>query len=578
MTDRKRACRLIAEALCAGLMFWNFGMGPAAGILGPAGLTACGAERDTQAGAETELETDTETDLETEAGEEPDLRFHPTIRSHFRYASGQQSGEELLAQITYPEIHIPQEETRFSALSSALSRYNSEKEASYLEALKTLAESAKAIHQSGNMDISCSQICETRIARADHTAFSIVENESDYQGGVHGYYGKGGVTYDSWTGQLLAFSDVVRDCDAAAARVVQKLSQEYPALSSPPEKEKLASSMKQRDAGQDQPGLFHWYLTSIGVNLVFPPYTLGSYAEGQQEIQLSFEEDPGLFHPRYSQIPETFVVPFDRDTGIWADATGDGAVDRIAVGGDMDETGAYRNLTVSVNDQALTLSDFPYYSTELYLIRSNASYQIYVFCRSDNDYQILKVFSIGNGAPVELTPPPAAEGRPDPYNLGVRSIEMDDGNETAEIGQSGSYERAYRDETNALTDPGSMLLSTRMDAMSTYQACKAYTAEAGYPVSSDPYYQADADNIRLTLKRVAEFETVSESGEQTGKASYPEGTVFTILRTDGAGTVDLKPAAGEDKIARVSGDFSDWPQQVSGFELETLFDGTVFAG
>jgi hypothetical protein len=54
--------------------------------------------------------------------------------------------------------------------------------------------------------------------------------------------------------------------------------------------------------------------------------------------------------------------------------------------------------------------------------------------------------------------------------------------------------------------------------------------------------------------------------------------VFTILRTDGAGTVDLKPAAGEDKIARVSGDFSDWPQQVSGFELGTLFDGTVFAG
>ena len=92
------------------------------------------------------------------------------------------------------------------------------------------------------------------------------------------------------------------------------------------------------------------------------------------------------------------------------------------------------------------------------------------------------------------------------------------------------------------------------------------------------YYQADADNIRLTLKQAAEFETVSESGEQTGKASYPEGTVFTILRTDGAGTVDLKPAAGEDKIARVSGDFSDWPQQVSGFELETLFDGTVFAG
>ena len=405
--------------------------------------------------------------------------------------------------------------------------------------MKTLTESAKEIHQDGNTDVSCSQECEAKIARADGIAFSIVENDSNYLGGAHGYYEKTGTAYDSRSGQLLAFTDVVQDCDAAAARVVQKLSQEYPELSFPPEKEKLASSMKQRDAGQDQSVLFHWDLTPLGVNLVFPPYTLGCYAEGQQEIQLSFEEDPGLFHSRYSQVPETFVVPFDQDTGIRADVTGDGAVDRITVGGEMDE------ITVSVNDQALTLSDFPYYSTELYLIRSNSRYQLYTFCKSDNDYQILKVFSLGNGAPAEQTPPSADEGRLDPYNLGVRSTETDNGSETAEIGQSGSYERAYSDETNALTDPGSMLLSTRMDAMSTYQACKAYTAEAGYPVSSDPYYQADADNIRLTLKQAAEFETVSESGEQTGKASYPEGT---------------------------------WPQQVSGFELETLFDGTVFAG
>ena len=195
------------------------------------------------------------------------------------------------------------EEARFFALSSALSQYNSEKKVSSLEALKTLTESAKEIHQDGNTDVSCSQECEAKIARADGIAFSIVENDSNYLGGVHGYYEKTGTAYDSRSGQLLAFTDVVQDCDAAAARVVQKLSQEYPELSFPPEKEKLASSMKQRDAGQDQSVLFHWYLTPLGVNLVFPPYTLGCYAEGQQEIQLSFEEDPGLFHSRYSLVP-----------------------------------------------------------------------------------------------------------------------------------------------------------------------------------------------------------------------------------------------------------------------------------
>ena len=561
MADKKRTGRLITEVLCTGLIVSSFVAGPEAVILASADMMTCGAE----------------TDAEMETGAETALLLHPTLRSHARDASGQ-SGEELLARISYPEIHIPQEETRFSALSSALSRYNSQKEASSLETLRTLAESAKEIHRNGDTDLCCFQGCEAQIARADQIAFSVIENESQYLGGAHGYYEKSGVTYDSERGQLLAFSDVVQDCDAAAERVVQKLSQEYPALSSPPEKEKLASSMKQKDAGQDQPVLFHWYLTSLGVHLTFPPYSLGCYAEGQQEIQLSFEEDPGLFNPRYSRIPETFVVPFDRDTGIWADVTGDGAVDRIAVSGDIDETGAYRNFTVSVNDQALTLSEFPYYSTELYLIRSNARYQLYAFCKSDNDYQILKVFSLGNGEPAEQTPPPADEERQDPYNLGVRSFGTDGGDEAEETDQSGRDECAYHYETDALTDPDSMRLSTRMDAMSTYQAYKSYSAGEGYPLSSEPYYQADAEHIWLTLKQAAEFETVSESGEQTGKASYPEGTVFTILRTDGAGVVDLRPAAGGDEIARVSVDFSDWPQQVCGFELEALFDGTVFAG
>ena len=170
MEDRKCAGRLIAGVLCAGLAFWGFGTGPAAGILAYAGLTAYGAE--------------------SEAGAETALLLHPTIRRYFRYASGQQSGEELLTRISYPEIHIPMEEARFSALSSALSQYNSEKKVSSLEALKTLTESAKEIHQDGNTDVFCSQECEAKIARADGIAFSIVENDSNYLGGAHGYYEK----------------------------------------------------------------------------------------------------------------------------------------------------------------------------------------------------------------------------------------------------------------------------------------------------------------------------------------------------------------------------------------------------
>lgn len=133
MADKKRTGRLITEVLCTGLIVWSFVAGPEAVILASADMMTCGAETA--------------------------LLLHPTLRSHARDASGQ-SGEELLARISYPEIHIPQEETRFSALSSALSRYNSQKEASSLETLRTLAESAKEIHRNGDTDLCCFQGCE----------------------------------------------------------------------------------------------------------------------------------------------------------------------------------------------------------------------------------------------------------------------------------------------------------------------------------------------------------------------------------------------------------------------------------
>ena len=99
MADRKCAGRLIAGVLCAGLAFWSFGTGPAAGILAYAGLTAYGAESDAEAGAERKSVTDTKEDAASEAGAETALLLHPTIRRYFRYASGQQGGEERLARI-----------------------------------------------------------------------------------------------------------------------------------------------------------------------------------------------------------------------------------------------------------------------------------------------------------------------------------------------------------------------------------------------------------------------------------------------------------------------------------------------
>ena len=540
------------------------------------------------------------------AADKPVL-LHPVVLAVSRSesaASGEEEYDSASAYIHYPQIGLTGEEVQdYPNLRKALDAYNAGKKSWYesqlTELTKTAEEMAKYREEEGVDDASSwiylTQVADTQIGRADSRIFSVIEHFSSYSGGAHGYYQDMGNTFDTQSGKKLAFADVVTDCEAAAAHVFEKLAEQYPDLSPLMSQEEIASDMKGENTqgtgnisesgemyteGSDQAEMyFNWYVTDLGVMVVFPPYTLGSYAEGQQKILLTFAEYPEILNPEYTVVPDSFIAPFDPDAVTQVDVDGDGSLEEISVSAVMDEDGscAYTKRTISLsggsNSDSVILQDTYYYSAEYYLVKSGENMYLYCFDHEDNDYVELKAYRLSGGG---------LEALPYGSDEDAEQVGSDTGNlSPRETWESGITADSADNITvqYPLTDPDAMQLSSRMNALSTYSAYRTYSASPGpdgYLTSLDPYYIVDAVRT-VTLKQNITLTVVGEDGIGTEEKMFTAGSIFTLYRTDGMTFVDLK-ADADGSIVRVSSDFRQWPHVVMGIQEEELFDGVFYAG
>ena len=569
-------------------------------------------------GGETEAVADTaatggKTGAVIETAADKPALLHPVILEASRsqsVGSGEETSASASAYIHYPQIGLTGEEVlSYPELQKALDAYNAGKKSWYesqlTELVKSAQEMAKYREEEGVDDaaswIYLTQVADTQIGRADSRIFSVIEHYSSYTGGAHGYYQDMGNTFDSQSGEKLAFADVVTDCDAAAAHVFEKLAEQYPDLDPFMSQADVASDMKGENTqgtgetnesgemfteGSDQAEMyFSWYVTDLGVMVVFPPYTLGSYAEGQQKILLTYAEYPEIFNPKYTVVPDSFIVPLDPDAVTQVDVDGNGSLEKISVSAVMDEDGscAYTKRTITLsggsnggdsgNGDSSILQDTYYYSAEYYLVKSGEDMFLYCFDHEDNDYVELKAYLLSGGH-LEALP----YGSDDNAEL----VGSDTGNlSPRETWESGIAADSADNITvqYPLIDPDAMQLSSRMNALSTYSAYRTYSATPGpdgYLSPLDPYYIVDAVRT-VTLKQDVTLPVVGEDGTGTEEGQFTAGSAFTLYRTDGTTFVDLKSDT-DGSIVRVNSDFSQWPHIVMGMEEEALFDGVLYAG
>ncbi len=394
------------------------------------------------------------------------------------------------------------------------------------------------------------------IMRADSNVFSVKHFTSWNYGGAHGEYSNYGVNYDTKTGKVLEIWDVIRDKEKLKELLCAKLNEKYgdELLFGPVE-----DSMDEYLNGTYE---FSWVLGYEGVTIFFNPYELASFAAGILTINIDFDECPEIFNEEYCRVPDSYVIPMDYALDNYMDIDGDGLANQISVQGIYDEYGEIEKCSIWIDGET-TEWDFFTMSIEPYLVRAaDGRVYLYLFGIGASDYAFARVFDLSDGTPAEQ-----GEG----YNLSVAVLASCDEYDEDQNGSGYTGCRTYA----AFTDTEEFWMDSRLDALSTVYGTKSYHIGAdGTPVANEDAFML-CSRLELTARMDVEMKLVDEDGFEVGSTVVPAGSVCEYYRTDNRTWADFILEDGSIGRVEIT---TEWPMTVNGVELDSVFEGTVFAG
>ena len=137
---------------------------------------------------------------------------------------------------------------------------------------------------------------EVSVVRCDSNVVSFKCFYYDYQGGVHGNYGYGGVTLDVVSGKEIELDNILLDADAfyekAVLYIESELWNEFG--------EGLFSNYKEWVAGTfTGEREVDWYMDSNGIVIIYNIYEVGPYAMGAAQITLPYNIFREYIKPEY---------------------------------------------------------------------------------------------------------------------------------------------------------------------------------------------------------------------------------------------------------------------------------------
>lgn len=417
-----------------------------------------------------------------------------------------------------------------------------------------------------------------RILRADQTVFSVLHNFYIYEGGAHGYYTLNGDTYDVASGKQLNLSDVITDKDAFISAVIEKLKTKYTETDF---FEDLNDFFKEKPIDGD--GGINWSMDYSGVTVYFQPYELASYADGILSVRFSFAQEGNLFDAKYANVPDSYVAPLTDWIGTFADIDNDGKEDEINVFCNYpDEEYGYYSWDWNVDGQTIA-SSTEGFSNDSYLVKKNDKYYAYMFTTEENDYQVLSVVDLATHKNIN-----------EEYGWGLSLHGTDYGYD----------DNSYWYKQNALINPDSFTLDTRMDLLSTYSGYKEYhVGDDGAPVSEDEFFAIDNFGFLIAPVRDLPCQIIDKDGNVLEEnATLPADTMLRIIRNNGEDVVDLQagdyevtqPEWSDDEYPywnteepvdmergtfyRITLEVRDYEKTIGGEPVYDLFKGMMYAG
>ena len=441
----------------------------------------------------------------------------------------------------------------YPALEEAVAQYNTETEQNWITSMNDLKSWAREDYDAAvaeGYEFYGPYVSEDEmyITRADDKALSAVTTNYWYSGGAHGMSGFSAVNFDTQTGRKLAIEDVIADTNALPNVLATEMLEQYPHLATTVQdmwsmslEDYLASYLTPEEVNDITPE-FTWTLGYEGVTFYFGAYEIGSYADGNQVVVLTYNEYPELFNKEYfTSVTQDYAVriaPFWYGEEGFTDINSDGVMDVINVDGDYAaEFEMYSSLNVTVNGNTYRHEAY-YYELTSYLVKANGNTYIYVERLGNSDFRTVSVFKITE-ASVEY--------------VGDVDGGIVDLNNSADFG-----------------------LTKRFDMLSTFWCiAKCYVGDDGMPVEKAGAYEIMGEGtITSTVEITAEL--VDENGNLLGESkAFPAGTIYDFERTDGMTYVDMLTNDGSRCRLYTT---NQWPPTVNGMDAQNCFEMLGFAG
>lgn len=397
------------------------------------------------------------------------------------------------------------------------------------------------------------------IERLDSKVISVRENYYSYWGGAHGIFGDSGFTYDLTTGEKVGIYDVVKDEETLLEVLTEKIQELYP-------------DVWEYDLGGDNDGILtaiddeefiNWTMQTDGITIYFNPYAIAAYAAGEQVVPIKFDDAPDLFTGDYWNSE---VEDWAKDgSELKADIDGDGDIESISVWEryfyEEDYSYSYVDgFQINVDDQTYEF-DGSSFDTEYTFVKKGSNYYLYIFTQQESDYNYIYMYDLTGGEPKALGEMQGSLATAP----GVNYYEYD--------------ENSYSEYSGVITTLDRFYINVRTNIAGTRSG--RYEAKVGadgkIEASGDQliYYNSGPDYPDLTAKKDKTYDTVDEDGNVTGTKDVRSGDTIIYYRTDSEGFADMKTSDGT--IIRLNIDDSEWPYTIDGEDIQSLFDGIVFA-
>lgn len=458
-----------------------------------------------------------------------------------RYHYDSAYGEASYMYGHYGTIELKNEE--FPALTKAVDEFNklNQNEAqNYLDRLEQWA--VEEYREYGARDYRGPYVFQSdmSVRRGDTKVLSLVETCYDYAGGAHGNHYFEAMNFDVQTGEEIVLESVIKDTKQLPIILEQELLEKYPDVNY--WTDDLANMLKEyvEPSSAEAAPQFEWTLDYEGVTFYFSDYAISSYADGTQQVTLTYKEYPQVFHMDYfNEAGKNYVQELsDSWRGSDVDLKGDGKTDYVSVITNYNpEYGFSESFVVEVNGNRLNY-DMYSYDLQTYLVKTEDKEYLYIQRTVENDYQSVSVFEITESS---------VEHKGD-FAGGISSI------------------------TNSLN----FRLHKRMDLLSTYSAiAQCYVGEDGMPVEYSDRYRVESE-LTLTSKVAITADLVDDNGNLKGESyTFPASTEFTLISTDGESFVDVETKDGSRcRFYAEPG----WPPTVNGMEAESCFEMLYYAG